>query len=79
MARKDVTDEMVCRAYALRSKREQYLELWPYDLLMDWTGECYKVCYRAMERAHDRGYIEYGVSLRSGWLSETGKQLIGRG
>lgn len=73
MARKDVTDEMVCLAYA---KREPHTDVWPYDLLMQWTGEPMKVCYRAMERANDRGYIEYGVSLRSGWLADKGKQLI---
>lgn len=71
MATKDITDLMVCQAYQDRQPTEL-----PYDLLMQRTGECLKVCYRAMERAHGRGYIEYGVSLRSGWLTDKGKQLL---
>lgn len=94
MSRKDVTDEMVCQAYA--DFREALNRLnndlppgyifgvgtplphvpWPYDLLAERTGECEKVCYRAMERAFARDLIEYGTSLRSGWLTEKGKALI---
>lgn len=29
-----------------------------------------------MERASGRGYIDYGVSLRSGWVTDKGNQLI---
>jgi hypothetical protein len=75
VARKDVTDEMVCMAYMDRSR---FALEFPYDILMRRTGEPFKVCYRAMERANDRGYIEYGVSLRTGWLTEKGWELIGR-
>ena len=49
---------------------------WPYELLAQRTGECEKVCYRAMERAYERDLIEYGTSLRSGWLTEKGKALL---
>lgn len=49
---------------------------WPYETLMRDTGQCFKVCYRAMERAYDHGLIEYGTSLRSGWLTNKGKELL---
>ena len=49
---------------------------YPYEALSVETGQPEKVCYRAMERACDRGYIEYGVSLRTGWLTKEGKALL---
>jgi hypothetical protein len=73
VSRKNVTNLLVCRAYAAR---KPFDDKWPYDLLSEWTGEPVKVCYRAMERAEEQGYIEYGTSLRSGWLTEKGKQLV---
>lgn len=85
MATKDITDKMVCLAYAeMRQQLERIrnhptivdrLE-YPYEILERTTGQPQKVCYRAMERAADRDYIEYGVSLRSGWLTEKGKALL---
>lgn len=88
MSRKDVTDFMVCLAYY--KYRDEINKAfvpskifgmmpgvkWPYETLHKWTGEPIKVCYRAIERAYDRGYIEYGVSLRSGWLTDKGKELL---
>lgn len=50
----------------------------PYEALAVETGQPEKVCFRAMERALDRGYIECGVSIRTGWLTAAGKQLIGK-
>lgn len=78
MSTKDVTDRMVLEAYALKAKqfKESGDYQYPYETLMARTGECFKVCYRAMERASDRGLIEYGVSLRTGWLTEKGKALL---
>lgn len=35
-----------------------------------------KVAYAACERACDNGLIEYGVSLRTGWLTDKGKALL---
>jgi len=74
MSTKDVTDAQVCRAVA---------DWWAnmdgpvtYELLAARTGECEKVCFRAMERAERRGLLEYGVSLRTAWLTEEGKALI---
>jgi hypothetical protein len=80
MATKDVTDLMVCRAYA--EAQRQRGENWdrdyelPYVILQRMTGECLKVCYRAMERACDRNLVEFGVSLRTGWLTKSGLELL---
>lgn len=76
MATKDITDLQVCQAYeAYWNDRSR----WPYDFLMEWTGQPEKVCYRAMERACDRDLIDYGTSLRSGFLTEKGKALLAAG
>jgi hypothetical protein len=72
MARKDVTDRMVVDAYVWR----QEFALSPLAVLIETTGESEKVCWRAMERAADRGYIDYGVSLNSGWVTKKGLALI---
>jgi hypothetical protein len=73
MATKDITDLQVCQAYAeWTEKREQMVD----SLLMRATGQPEKVVYRAMERADRRGYIDYGVSLRSGWLTDKGRELV---
>ena len=93
MSRKDVSDIQVCCAVELynnlmRRQRSTGREIfgalpvydavpYPYEILSAVTGECEKVCFRAMERACDRGYIEYGVSLRTGWLTRKGAELIG--
>lgn len=82
MATKDITDKQVCQSYKEYQdeiSNNNYGCLWPYERLMQQTGECLKVCYRACERADDRGYIEYGVSLRSGWLTDKGKELLTSG
>lgn len=90
MAMKDITDEQVCRAVQAYQDAMPPLKPgaifgmgpptgayppYPYEALAAETGQPEKVCFRAMERAADRGLIEYGVSLRTGWLTEKGKQL----
>ena len=72
MAVKDITDKQVVDAVH-RSKAP--LEQWPHLILARETGQCEKVCYRALERAARRGFVECGVSLRSGWLTESGERL----
>jgi len=80
MATKDITDKEVCLAYKVAELQRG--EDWendyefPYIILQRMTGQPFKVCYRAMERAADRDYIEYGVSLRTGWLTGKGKALL---
>lgn len=72
MKRRDITDEMVCRAYADKKALGTTAE----TLLMERTGAPLKVVYRAMERADDHGLIEWGVSLRTGWLTPKGIALL---
>ncbi len=74
MATKDITDRQVCEA--VQYVKDSGLPVWPVDVLEKRTGECQKVCQAAMERAARRGYIEYGVSLRSGWLTTKGHDLL---
>jgi hypothetical protein len=80
MATKHITDIQVCKAYAEYRKliaRDQWCNHeFPYEILHRITGQPGKVCYRAMERAEMRGYIDYGVSLRTGWLTDKGLMLI---
>ena len=35
-------------------------------------------CEKALQRAADRGYLDYGVSLRTAWLTDAGLRLIGK-
>lgn len=55
------------------------LPLFPHEALAVETGQPEKVCYRALERACDRGLIEYGTSLRTGWLTKAGLDLLEEG
>lgn len=70
---------MVCRAvaqYQRQVKSRLLIVLFPYEALAQATGECEKVCYRAMERADKHGLLEYGVSLRTAWLTAAGRELL---
>ena len=71
---KDISDKQVVAAF--HQAREEQYEQWPYEILASGTGQPEKVCYRAMERAERRGLVEYGVSLRTGWLTEAGLKLL---
>ena len=73
MSRKNVSDIQVIQAYLVC---KGVLPIFPYTYLSELTGEPEKVCYRAMERACRRGYIEYGVSLRSGWVTDAGHEKL---
>lgn len=75
MARKDITDKQVCEAYEQYGKNVSN-GIRPLAWLIFKTGEPEKVCWRAMERACDRGLVEYGVSLNVGWLTERGKEML---
>jgi len=80
MSVKDISDKQVCEAYAEKERQHgpdfEYDYEFPYVILQRMTGQPEKVCYRAMERASNRGYIEYGVSLRTGWLTDEGIRLL---
>ena len=70
MSRKDISDLQVLQAYVDMKAigRAKFAD----EILAERTGQCLKVCQRAMERAEARGLLDYGVSLRSGWLTEAG-------
>ena len=72
---KNIPDKMVLLAYKLYHQNIT-LDKFPYDYLMEISGEPFKVCYRCMERAADRNLIEYGVSLRTGWITKEGEKLL---
>lgn len=79
MKRSDISDLQVCLAIAARGEIQREVPrkgCWPDDALMEQLGCSRKVARRAMERADHRGYIDYGSSIRSAWLTEKGKQLI---
>lgn len=45
-----------------------------YNIACDKYSE--KAVYRKMEKLAGRGYIEYGVSARTGWLTEKGREVL---
>jgi hypothetical protein len=73
-----ISDEMVCKAYVYYQENfaGKGSEKFPYDILHEWTGEDFQVCYESMERTCRNGFVEYGVSLRTGWITKEGKELI---
>lgn len=74
MKTSDITDLMVCEAVA-EYQSDPYNKPFPYEIIAKKTGCAEKVAFRAMERADGRGYLEYGVSLRTAWLTEKGLEL----
>jgi len=57
------------------SKRSPYI--WPEDVLMaQRPGLPCKVAFAAMDRAFTHGLIDYGTSLRSGWVTQKAKDLV---
>ena len=76
--RADLTDLMVLEAYIKSDdfRRNTDKIVWPEDIIHQNTGFPFKVIQRAMERVESKGFIEYGVSLRSGWLSDKGKEFV---
>ncbi len=67
IGRKHISDRSVCLVFGLFPSRCDKIAK-----LCVLTGQPYKVCLRAAERACKRGLLEYGVSLRTGWLSGDG-------
>lgn len=70
----DITDLEVVAVYAIREIDMDYT--YPYQRLMVERNCAQKIAISACERAHERGLINYGVSLQTGRLSEKGKQLL---
>lgn len=68
-----ISDRHVCEAYYTRSVCGKFAS----TILEEVFPNCPpKVIYAAMKRADDNGYLDYGVSLRSGWLTDAGKALL---
>ena len=76
MKRSDITDRMVCEAYAIKNADPFGWRDMADVILIRLTGASRKVAYAAMERAERNGFIESGVSLRSGWLTDKGRELL---
>lgn len=79
MATKDISDLQVLQAYEEMWKQRDSggaLREYPEQILQRVTGQPEKVCYRAMERALGRGYLDYGMWLRGAWITDKGKALL---
>ena len=80
-SRKDITDYMVCKAYEIMQYQKEKSNWTQYDTAEIILQKTYptapeKIIYAALERAYEHGLIEYGVSLRTGWLTSRGKKLL---
>lgn len=76
MARKHISDiQVVICCWYFHAHRFSYCSR-PDELLEDITGEPYKVCLAAMERANKRDLIDWGVSLRTAWPTYKGIQKV---
>lgn len=73
MATKDISDLQVCEAV---KKYQNDHETFADEILIQMTGQPYKVCIKAMERADGKGLIDCGVSLRTSWLTNKGLELL---
>lgn len=77
MAMKNITDLQVLVAVDhAKQLRGVGNEVWPDILLAETTEQPYKVCFRCLERAIERGYLEYGTSVRSAWITDKGHLLL---
>jgi len=75
MKTSDISDKAVCEAVA-QYQASRKPAPFPYETLAKQFNCPEKVAYRALERAERHGLIEYGVSLRTGWLTEKGEALL---
>lgn len=73
LRRSDISDLMVCAAY---DRGDELGVLFADEKLAIMTGAPQKVVEAAIVRAVDRGLVEYGVTMRSGWLTAEGARLL---
>ena len=73
--RSDIADRDVCRAFTQKGEPgrgpfadDEFRTMYP--------GCPDKVIDAAMERAADRDLVEYGTTLRGGWLTAAGKAYL---
>lgn len=79
MATKDITDLQVVIAIDQARNGQRFaneVQRFANEVLEKITNQPAKVCMRALERAHKRGYLEWGISLRTAWLTQKGKDLL---
>lgn len=75
----DISDAMVLRAYLkcdINRKTRNSCETAEVFLHQWCPGAPEKVVYRAMERVDGKGLIDYGVSLRTGWIDPPGYDVL---
>lgn len=76
--RADISDRDVCRATEAFSVRAFGPCVFIDEILAKYFDGCPpKVIWSAMERAEDHGLLDCGTSIRTAWLSEKGKALLG--
>jgi hypothetical protein len=77
VSRKDVSDAVVVQACKdFHAGPRGVIRPASAQLVMQRTGQPWKVVLAAMERACNRGLIEYGVSLGTAWPTEKGLELL---
>lgn len=76
MKRSDISDHLVCCVHAYWQTPPLPKAATTTEMLVRITGAPERVCMAAQERALDRGLLDYGVSLRTGWPTDAGKALI---
>lgn len=69
MKRSDITTQQVLEACHKFHNGDSRSGL---KILIDETGLAEKICYAAMEREDKKEFIDYGVSLRTAWVTATG-------
>lgn len=73
MKRSDIDTRMVLMACHISSNGGK---LPPFNMLMRKYNAPWKVVLRAMERDMGKGYLDYGTSIRTAWLTEEGKMKL---
>lgn len=77
MATKDISDRQVCEAIAERQRRVRDGQRAPAShVLHEQTGQPLKVCDRAIERAANRGLVDWGLHSDGSWLTPAGEKLL---
>lgn len=71
--RKEITQRMVLEAYAQRDVRRH---IYGPDILRRDIPAPNKVIHSAIKRELDRGMIEFGISLKTGWLTYAGEARL---
>lgn len=63
----------------IRPSEVDYIKDFPYTYEI--LGKKYgseKLIFKLMEKLADLGYLEYGVSLRTAWLTDKGLMVLGK-